>query len=277
MKDVKNRIIFICLFILTWFSLQAQNEKLRIAIFDPAISGSNFDEGTGVIIREMVSTVIVNSGKYTIIERSLIDKVLREQNFANSGAVDDSQISQIGKLAGANKVILSVLSSSGNRGLLSLKMIDVESANIESQKTQVVELTKILDIITPLALELIGEKSATPVSIQDNSNTSLTTSLQKPSDGERIVFFFPGYPTAKNNPIALIYMDSEQIGFGSLHQGFTLHFQDNNPGKHKFEIKWSDKRRSDIYNIDTKKNKDFTFQYEKYPFGGTILILKNEK
>ena len=122
----------------------------------------------------MVSSTIVNTGKYIIIERSLIDKILKEQAFANSGAVDDSQISRIGKLAGANKVILSVLSSAGNKGLLSIKVIDVESASIDSQKTQLVDKSKILDIITPLALEVIGEQASSAAPAQEKSGGGIS-------------------------------------------------------------------------------------------------------
>ena len=169
---MKRLIIFLGLFLYALTSFVSAQEKLRVAVFDPTISGKDFDEGTGVIVREMVSSAIVNTGKYTIIERSLIDKILSEQKFSNSGAVDDSQISQIGKLAGANKVVLSVLSSAGNRGLLSLKVIDVESASIESQKTQMVDnKSKIYDIITPLALEVIGEQASTATSSQEKTKS----------------------------------------------------------------------------------------------------------
>ena len=79
-------------------------EKNRIAILDPSCSGMN-DEGTKVAIREIISSTIVNLGGYSIVERSLLEKVMSEQNFSNSGAVDDTQATEIGKLAGAKKVI----------------------------------------------------------------------------------------------------------------------------------------------------------------------------
>ena len=290
---MKRRIIYIYLFSMTWFFIQAQEEKQRIAIFDPAIAGSDFDEGTGVIIREMVSTVIVNSGKYTIIERSLIDRVLREQNFSNSGAVDDRQISQIGKIAGAHKVILSVLSSSGNSGLLSLKLIDVESGNIERQKAQVVELSRILDIITPLTLEIIGENAATPVTNQENASQPFSTSVNpvNPSNeqladrGNReeksnisniklIRLTFGGHPSAKKNPTAKVYVDDVFVGSGNLHQGFDFYFQDNSPGKHKVRIVWSKNVASGVYPIDTSEKKHYVFLYDKFAFGFYLYLSK---
>jgi hypothetical protein len=138
---------------------QEQEEKSRVAIFDPAGTAKNMDESMAVVVRELVSSAIVNTGKYNIVERSLIDRVLKEQKFSNSGAVDESQVSAIGKLAGADKVVLSVFTSAGSdKVMLSLKIIDVESASIESQKIKVVVSDALLDEITPLALALIGEE-----------------------------------------------------------------------------------------------------------------------
>lgn len=181
-------IFLLCLLSFISRPLLAQEPKMRVAVFDPSFSGKTFDESTVVVIREMISSTIVNSGKYNIVERSLIDKILREQKFSNSGAVDADQISALGKLAGANKVILSVLSSTGSRHLLSLKMIDVESANVESQKTRLVKQNEIISVITPLALELIGEENDIRESEDTKSfigsllggkNTSKTTNAKK--------------------------------------------------------------------------------------------------
>ena len=320
---MKRLIIFLGLFLFVSTSfVSAQESKLRVAVFDPTISGSDFDEGTGVIIREMVSSALVNTGKYIIIERSLIDKILKEQKFSNSGAVDDSQISQIGKLAGANKVVLSVISSAGNKGLLSLKMIDVESASIENQKTQLVDKSKILDIITPLALEMIGEQNTTTVASgsekskggsasvgevigagiggllgkkNNNSSSSSVTPAKSNRDqfAERmnqeegtdfsvssgssgngsIELVFNGFSYGKN-PDAMIYVDGVHVGNGTLNQGFSVFFSDNNPGKHQVKIEWSGTVTSKNYEIYTGVKKRFIFDYVKTGFGYDFQLKK---
>ena len=154
-----NKFIFTCLLILAAFSLQAQNEKLRVAVFDPTSSGTSIDEGTRVAVREIISSTFVNTGKYTIVERSLIERVMQEQKFSNSGAVDDNQASEIGKLIGANKIVLTVITFTGGRNMLSIKMVDVQTANVERQKTQIISARELLDAVEPLTLELMGEAS----------------------------------------------------------------------------------------------------------------------
>ncbi len=134
----------------------AEEHKERVAVFDP--TGANIDEGTRIAVREIISSTIVNSGKYNIVERSMLEKVMQEQSFSNSGAVDDTQATEIGKLAGASKVVISILTTTGKRMILSIKMIDVKTANVEKQKIKVISSGELLDIAEPITLELIGAK-----------------------------------------------------------------------------------------------------------------------
>ena len=137
--------------------LHAQEEnKQRVAVFDPSAVG--VDEGTRIIVREMISSVFVNTGKFSIVERSLLDQIMKEQAFSNTDAVDESQATQLGKLAGAHKVVLSVVTQAGARNMLSVKVIDVQTATVEKQKAKVIEQHALLDEIEPLTQELLGER-----------------------------------------------------------------------------------------------------------------------
>ena len=157
---MRSKIIFLCLLAIVWFSVQAQNDKLRIAVFDPTSSGTGIDEGTRMAVREIISSAFVNSGKYNIVERSLLERVMSEQAFSISGAVDDSQASEIGRLAGANKIVLSVITLAGGRNMLSIKLVDVNTASVERQRTQVIMAEELLSVVEPLTLELMGEESS---------------------------------------------------------------------------------------------------------------------
>lgn len=136
------------------------DEKLRIAVFDPASSGTSIDDGTKIAVREIISSTIVNTGQYSIVERSLLEKIMEEQQFSNSGAVNDQQATEIGKLAGANKVVLSVVTLTGGRNMLSIKIVDVETATIERQKVKIVTSGELFDIIEPLTLEMLNLSDA---------------------------------------------------------------------------------------------------------------------
>lgn len=155
---MRKKLLLLCFMCLCVLS-QAQQSKLRVAVLDPTTSGAALDEGTKLAVQELISSALVNTGRFIIIERSMIDKIIKEQSFQNSDMADNSQATEIGKLAGANKIILSAVSMVGGRNMLSIKMIDVTTASIESQKAKIVQGNDLLDVVEPLTLELLGEKA----------------------------------------------------------------------------------------------------------------------
>lgn len=201
---MKKIIFIIACAILICANTKGQNESpIRVAVFDPASSGTSIDDGTKVAVREIISSTIVNTGKYSIVERSLLEKIMDEQKFSNSGAVDDMQATEIGKLAGANKVVLSVVTLTGGRNMLSIKIIDVMTATIERQKVKVVTSGELLNVIEPLTLEMLDmeAKSSSVVSVAannyypvDNSNYSnANQNANVPSSNAEVIMYGVDY------------------------------------------------------------------------------------
>ncbi len=101
-------------------ALQAQDKK-RIAVmnFDygtvsgvvASIFGSNVDVGKG--IADMLVDRLVNDGKFSVIERKALDKLLAEQNFSNSDRADPSSAAKIGKLLGVQAIIVGSITQFG--------------------------------------------------------------------------------------------------------------------------------------------------------------------
>lgn len=139
----------------------AQVEKVRIAVFDP-IATFAINDGTDVIVREITSSTVVNSGMYDVIDRMTLNKLAEEQNFARNGMMDETQAVQIGKIAGASKVLFSVLASSGTRNMLTTKLIDVLTGTVEKQQYKLIDQS--MDIVLEvenLTKALIGGKMPT--------------------------------------------------------------------------------------------------------------------
>lgn len=161
---MKKIILLMMSTALAW-STYAQSSNIRVAVFDP--TSTSINEGKKIAIRELISATIVNSGNYTLVERSMLEKVMQEQSFSNSGVVDDTQATEIGKLAGANKIILSVVVPTGNQiifkkmaivnYMLSIKMIDVKTANVERHQTKEVKSSDLLNSVKKMTLSLIDK------------------------------------------------------------------------------------------------------------------------
>lgn len=269
----------LCTFILLalCFSLPtiAQENKFRIAVFDPTSSGTSIDDGTKIAIREIISSTIVNTGKHAIVERSLLEKVMQEQAFSQSGAVDDSQMAEIGKLAGANKIIVSVVTLTGGRNMLSVKMIDVQTANVERQKVKIVTSGELLDVVEPITLNLIG--SGEPIETNDAASLQQEEGFFEPADDSaapvpapgEIVFYLPaGYEPKKEKERDLpliVKLDKELIGSGTLSGGFMLRVENPGPGEHTLKI------GTVKFKLDFSQYNYFEFQIYRWNYLGKAM------
>lgn len=265
MKSIYMIVLATIISIPVW----ADDTKLRIAVFDPTSSGTSIDDGTKVAIREIISSTIVNAGRHNIVERSLLEKVMQEQQFSNSGVVDDSDATEIGKLTGANKVILSVVTLTGGRNMLSIKMIDVKTASVERQKVKVVTSGELLDVVEPITLTLIG------ISDLPSENTTVSVA-QVPNDDAKpypqqgeIVFYLPsGYQPKKEKekdfPL-IVRFDKEVIGSGTLSTGFLFRIPNPGPGGHILRI-----GRQKIA-VDTEKYNFFELQIYRWNYLGKAM------
>lgn len=96
-------------------------QKKRVAVLDfdygtvqtsvEDLFRTNVDVGKG--ISDLLVQKLVQDGKYSVIERNAIDKVLREQNFANSDRVDSSTAAKIGRILGVEAVIMGTITQFG--------------------------------------------------------------------------------------------------------------------------------------------------------------------
>lgn len=273
------RHIYIMLFMLVCLQTFADNTKLRIAVFDPTSNGTSIDEGTKMAIREIISSTIVNAGNYDIVERSLLEKVMQEQSFSNSGAVDDNDATEIGKLAGANKIVLSVVTLTGGRNMLSVKIIDVKTANVERQRVKVVASGELLDVVEPLTLSLIDasannneESTVLGVSAGGQNDHGARPTPRK----DEVVFYLPsGYVPKREREKDLplkVKFDGELVGSGTLSTGFTIRIPNPGGGKHKLLIS-----RQLAIKIDLDKYNFFELQIYRWDCLGVAMYGVNLK
>jgi curli biogenesis system outer membrane secretion channel CsgG len=75
------------------------------------IFGSNEDVGKG--IADMLVDRLVNDGKYSVIERKALNKLIAEQNFSNSDRADPASAAKIGKLLGVDAIIVGSITQFG--------------------------------------------------------------------------------------------------------------------------------------------------------------------
>jgi TolB-like protein len=101
-------------------------QKSAIAVLS---IGSN-DKALSENAVEELEFNLVNSGKFTIVDRARLDQIRREQNFQLSGEVSDDSAVSIGNMLGANVVLVGTISTTGSKGRITIRALDVKTAQI---------------------------------------------------------------------------------------------------------------------------------------------------
>jgi len=96
-----------------------------IAILSITYSDKNDSE----FIIDELEYRMVNSGKFSIVDRRRLDQIRNELNFQMSGDVDDNSAISIGNMLGANIVITGNVTT-GTTQYLNIKALDVKTARI---------------------------------------------------------------------------------------------------------------------------------------------------
>ena len=115
------------LLLLSTLSLTIFAQQKKVAVY---VTGN--DPINDIVASRLVDG-IAKSGKYIAIERtaSFLSELSKEQSYQQTGAVDDNEISRLGKQFGVDYVcVASTFDVWGSEKYISTRMIDVETAEV---------------------------------------------------------------------------------------------------------------------------------------------------
>ena len=134
-------------------SSQIFADKMRIAIIDFKEDGVSKQEARRTT--ELIRTEIINSGKFIVIEREQLDKILNEQGFQQTGCTDESCAVQIGKLLSANKILVGTVMIVSGTTVITGRIVDVEKGVAEFGERQVArDSSEIYDAVIAFSQKL---------------------------------------------------------------------------------------------------------------------------
>ncbi len=107
---------------------QEQTMKPRIAVLDIAPSG--VPQSLAVSVTDLLSTELVNTKMFEVIERMQVAKILNEQGFQQTGVTDSTAAAEVGKLLNTKRVVIGTLGKLGQKLVVTVKIVDVEKASI---------------------------------------------------------------------------------------------------------------------------------------------------
>ena len=105
----------------------------NIAVVD--FTGNNVSSGEVRALTDRLRVELFKTKYFKVIEREMMEEVLKEQGFQQSGCSTDECMVQIGRLIGVQKIIGGSISKVGNIYSVSSRIVNVETGEIE--KTEV--------------------------------------------------------------------------------------------------------------------------------------------
>ena len=151
-----NKLVFkpIIFFLLLVFSLTAFAQQKKVAVY---VTGS--DAGINKVLGDQLVAAFVKSGKYIAIERtaSFLAELSKEQNYQRTGAVDDNELSRLGKQFGVQLVCVADVSEVFGQKYVSARLIDVESAEVVNASNSANKSMNNMEELTAVANSLAQE------------------------------------------------------------------------------------------------------------------------
>jgi TolB-like protein len=133
--------------------------KPQVAVLD-TILAAGMDKTVAAPITDKIIEELVNSGKYTVIDRANVEQVLREKEFQlSSGVVKNEEVRQAGEYLGADLVIATNASRVGSTYVISARMIDVVTGEIVAQASaeQKGTIDVVLDVARTVGRQISGQ------------------------------------------------------------------------------------------------------------------------
>ena len=135
---MKKHIVKILILLILPVMLQAQAwagasdfRKTKLAVLDFQLQGEGFEtQDMGIIVAEWFITSLVKAGRFEVIERGLLSRLLEEQKLSMTGIVDATTATKIGKFLGVKAIISGSVMKLQNVIEINARIIDVETASI---------------------------------------------------------------------------------------------------------------------------------------------------
>ncbi len=126
-----------------------KDQQARISLNKKTIAIKDFqvirghDKNIATYIQEDMTTALVNSGQFNVVERLKLESVINELKLAQTGIMDTGQAQKVGRLIGADLILTGTLAQMGKDWNANLRLINTETGLIIAAINQSGELNEL--------------------------------------------------------------------------------------------------------------------------------------
>jgi TolB-like protein len=141
-SSVRKIVVIMCLvlFSLAYAGVLFAEDKPSVAVLDFVAKNVSTDDAE--ILTEFFKSALIKTGKFDVLDRGHIAKILDEQNFQSSGVTDIKNVVRVGKLINAQYVFVGTYSRLDTMFMLNVDMVNIQTGKIEKSQSRTAENPK---------------------------------------------------------------------------------------------------------------------------------------
>ena len=157
-------MVFLAVLVLSLTATAQLKKRIAISRFEDR-SGSGYNH-LGAGVADMLATALVKSGKFSVIERDELDKVIAEQKLGESGLVTAQTAPKVGQLLGAELFVVGSITECGTKESNIGGGISVFGGGLKTKKAR-----------TVVDIRLINTSTGEIVAAESEEGTESTTGV----------------------------------------------------------------------------------------------------
>lgn len=161
MKNARFTLLVSALTVVLFLGLasaaSADFKKTKIAVLDFQMQGEQSNaKDMGKIVAEWLITGLVETGRFDVIERRLLEKLLEEQKLGVTGAIDPNSAAQLGKILGVKTIVSGTVTSLEGYTEINARLINVDTASIMAAvKVQARSAGRLNDLVSQITDKIV--------------------------------------------------------------------------------------------------------------------------
>jgi hypothetical protein len=139
-------------------SLSPKKEKASGYVAVMRFESAGIDSGVSMVVTDVFTNQIQANGKYRVMERSQMNKILTEQGFQSSGACSTTECAvEIGRLLSIDNMFVGSIGKLGKSWVINIRIVDIKTGEILSNLSK--QVTGNIDNLSSAAIQMANEFS----------------------------------------------------------------------------------------------------------------------
>ena len=125
---MKAKIMYVSIFVMCLSVNVFAGEKISLAVYN-----FNANEVNPVLadsVADFIQTSLYKTGRFNLVERKNIGKILKEQAFQKTGCTSTECAVEVGRILNVGSIITGTVSKAGQMYVISMQLVDVEKGDI---------------------------------------------------------------------------------------------------------------------------------------------------